>query len=276
MFPLFQRLPTELRLQIWREALPERIENPLYFYKNGCWGLRRPTEADADYDPNPEYNLNLEFNHNRLDPLQVEVPLFLVNREAHSFALEWISGQRQGLKPRFNKEKQLLVLNRPFDPERDTVYVSEEKWKEFHREPFDRLFETEQQVGSPAPAFTRLAVPDQVLLKDPDTLAELFNHYYGLDEIFVIFSVQSDGSWYDIKNIQPQERWELDTLDVQWPSFSWSLDSASFQWKDDDKNISDYPVYNILQHASLEWSEKLLEIGKKRFEIHPAFAVRKQ
>lgn len=266
-FPLFQRLPTELRLQIWREALPEKVENPLYFYKPGCWGLRRLTEADADYDPNPDYNVNLEFDHRRLDPFQVEVPLFLVNHEAHSFALQWIT--EQGLKPRFNKDKQLLV--RPFDPERDTVYVTQDRWKEFFCEPFDRLFETELQLGVPAPLFTRLAVPDQVILEDPTALADLFTHYYRLEEIFIVFGIRPD-----TENIQTQEWWELETRDVQWPSLYWSLDNGSLQWKDgDDKHADEYPVYNELQQVIQELSEKLWEVRQQRFEIHPAFAVRK-
>ncbi|KAH8694215.1 hypothetical protein BGW36DRAFT_430234 [Talaromyces proteolyticus] len=276
-FSLFPCLPTELRLQIWREALPEKLGNPLYFYKKGCWGPRHLTEADEEYDPNnEENNLNFEFHHDRLDPLHVEVPLFFVNQEARSFALSWIS--EQGLKTRFDKEKQSLVFIRPFDPQRDTLYVSQEKWDEFHCEPFDRVFEADlenKNIGTPAPVFTRLAVSDELLLKEPDALEELFHWYYGFDEIFVILKVRSDGFWHDAKDIKPQQRWELETVDVQGPIFYWNLDSESFQWKDEDINISDYALYDVLQHASPKLSTKLLEIGKERFEVRPVTVVRK-
>jgi hypothetical protein len=275
-FPLFQRLPTELRLQVWRETLPKRIQNPLYFYTKRCWEPRHLTEADSDYDPDAEHNINLEFCHEHLDPLEVEVPLFFVNHEAHSLALEWI--RRQGLKLCFNQEKQSLVFLRPFHPESDTLYVSEEKWTEFHCDPVDRLFGVDLEdisVGSPAPAFTRLAVPDELLLNDPDAFSELFENYYGFDEIFIILRGQSNGYWYDIKDIQPQGWWELDTVDAQRPSLCWNLGTKSFQWTGYDGDIRDCPLYDVLQHASSELTSKLLYVGKERFEIRPVFVIRK-
>ncbi|CRG83589.1 hypothetical protein PISL3812_00942 [Talaromyces islandicus] len=145
MFTLFPLLPTELRLQIRHEALPQPIRKPLYFYEKGCWGPQYLPESDPNYDPdNDEHNLCLEFDCSRLAPPKLGVPLFYVNHEARSYVLSWI--RDQGLAFRFNREKQSLVLIRSFDPDCDTLYVSEEQWYDFHVEPFDRM--SEPDIGN--------------------------------------------------------------------------------------------------------------------------------
>lgn len=271
-FPLFQSLPTELRLQIWSESLPKGTENSLYFYTKRCWEARQETEADYDFDPNAEYNICFEFQHERLDPLEVELPLFLVNHEAHSLASKWI--RRQSLKLRFNQEKQSLVFLRPFHPESDTLYVAEEKCTEFYCDPIDRLFGADLEdisVSERDAPFTRLAVPDELLLKNPDAFCELFEYYGVIEEIFVILSSQS----YDIKDIQPQGRWELDIVDAQRPIFHWNSGTKSFQWTNYDGDIRDCPLYDVLQHASSNLTSIMLNLGKNRFEICPVFVIRK-
>lgn len=279
-FSLFPYLPTELRLQIWHAALPDKLEQAaLYYYKKGCWDPRHLTEADYDYDPdNDNLNLNFEFHHNRLDPLQIDVPLFYVNREARSSVLGWI--REQDLKIRFCKDKQSLLFLRSFDVKRDTLYVSQDQWNEFICEPFDRIFEPdlhEKDISCPAPAFTRLAVPDALLWKEPDTLTELFDYYYGIEEVFVIVKAQPNSFWHEEnnKNIKLKQWWELESSGMQGPTFYWNPDNDSFQWKDDSNNISDYPLYKVLDDAGPKLRTKLLEINRRRFEIRPAFAIRK-
>ena len=117
-FPLFSRLPAELRNQIWHDTLPANIGQLLYFYRQGCWGPRRLTEVDEGYHAeNNELNLNYEFRYQLLDPVRIDIPIFLVNREAHSIALAWIHGQ--GLKLRCHKDE--LIFVRHFDPSSDTL-----------------------------------------------------------------------------------------------------------------------------------------------------------
>lgn len=94
VFALFPSLPAELRIQIWRDALPDKIRQALYSYKKGCWQPQRLTETDANYNPhNDELNLVFNFRHDLLDDAQLVLPYFFVNHEAHGVTLAWIHSQ---------------------------------------------------------------------------------------------------------------------------------------------------------------------------------------
>ena len=68
IFSLFPSLSTELRIQIWRDALPEKVGQAPYFYEKGCWHPRYLTEVNANYNPHhDELNSLFEFHHELLD-----------------------------------------------------------------------------------------------------------------------------------------------------------------------------------------------------------------
>ncbi|KAL4914054.1 hypothetical protein BDW62DRAFT_150456 [Aspergillus aurantiobrunneus] len=300
-FSLFPLLPTELRLQIWHESLPDNLSRKagfLYYYKKGCWDPRHLTEADYDYDPhNDELNLNFEFYHDRLDPLKADVPLFSVNREARGSVLAWIKKQDAALKTRFcicteedkNKDKQQqqqsLLLTHPFNPELDTLYVSQKQWSGFLCEPFDRIFEPDlldRLVNCPPVAFTRLAVPAALLREDPDALEELFDNYYGINKVFVIVEGRPEDVWHgdcdddddDDDDVRLREWWAVES---QGPTYCWDPGSDGFQWRGNGSeglDVSDYPLFKLLQDAGAKLCTKLLESSIACFEIQPAFAVR--
>lgn len=194
VFSLCSSLPAELRNQIWRDALPDKIGQALYFYRKGCWCPRRLIEADEDYDPeNNELNLNSEFCHSLLDDIQFEVLLFFVNREARGIALAWV--HKQGLTICFHKNRQPLILVRPFDPIHDTLYVPLNKWDEFLCGPFNRQFEPDlvgRNVSCPASAFTHIAVPEALLQNEVDSLPKVFDWYSSLEKLYIIVSMQPD------------------------------------------------------------------------------------
>jgi hypothetical protein len=99
-------------------------------------GPRYKAETELDCDPdNGENNWCLEFHCSRMNPLQIDVPLFHVNQEARRSILSWIHDQ--GLALRFCRKKQSLVFIRSFDPKRDLLYVPENRWYDFQVEPFD-------------------------------------------------------------------------------------------------------------------------------------------
>ncbi|KAJ5116670.1 hypothetical protein N7456_001018 [Penicillium angulare] len=277
MFSNFQRLPAELRLQIWREAMPRSIGNPLYFYKEGCWESRRLTEGDNGYDHiNEDNNLEMQFYHDRLEPLNVKVPLYFASHDSRELALEWIAGE--GLETRIGDENQPTSFTRQFDPHSSIFYVPQPKWYQFNTEPFNRLFAEDlrhKNVSCSAPLFTRLALPCEVLLEDLDALPELFHFYYAFDEIFILLGAQSDGTWHALKDINPQEVWELETVGLKWPILHWDPDSGSFHWGRSEGNISEYPLFDKLQEVSSKLSEELLRSRQQRFEIIPAVVVRK-
>ncbi|PNP37023.1 hypothetical protein TGAMA5MH_11083 [Trichoderma gamsii] len=275
-FPLFALLPTELRLQIWHEALLPSIRQPLYFYEKGCWGARHLTETDPDYDPdNDEHNLYMEFDCGSLAPLKVDIPLFYVNQEARGSVLSWI--HHQGLAIRFSRETQSPVFIRSFDPKRDTLYVSEDQWHDFHVEPFDRMFEPDLEnklLSCPAPAFRRLAVPSALIMKEPRALEELFHWYYGIDEILLIVEARPDEFWHEDNEIKVQQRWEPECGVIQWPTFCWNHASDGFLWKGNSDVFSNDPLYKLLQDIGPQLVEKLRESTKQRFEIRPILVVK--
>ncbi|KAF3396609.1 hypothetical protein DPV78_007410 [Talaromyces pinophilus] len=277
LFPLFPLLPTELRLQIWHEALPPPISQPLYFYEKGCWGPRHLTETDPDYDPNnDEHNWCLEFHCSRLTPLKIDVPLFYVNQEARRSVLPWIHDQ--DLAIRFSREMQSLVLVRSFDPERDTLYVSEDQWHDFHVEPFDRMFEPDlenKNLSCFAPAFRRLAVPSALIMKDPRAFGELFHWYYGIDQILLIVEARPDGFWHEGNEIKVQQRWEPESGGIQWPTFCWNHASDSFLWEGNRDVFGNDPLYKALQDVGPQLVEKLRESRMQRLAIQPTLVVKK-
>jgi hypothetical protein len=139
-FPLFSSLAPELRDQIWRDALPDKVGPALYFYREGCWCPRYLLPSDEEYDPQDhDLNLNFEFRHDLLDVVQFEVPLFFVNREARDIALAWV--REHGIEIRAREDRQSPVFVCPFNPIRDVLYIALDKWDEFLREPDDRGFQ---------------------------------------------------------------------------------------------------------------------------------------
>ena len=280
IFPLFPSLPAELRHQIWQDALPDKIHQPLYSYKKGCWTPRLVTESDPDYDfENPHLNLNFEFRHELLDDVEFEVPLFYVNREARGFALAWV--REQGLAIRFHRGRGCVVFVRAFDPKHDTLYVPFNKWDEFFREPFDRNFEPdlmERNVNLPGPAFTRVAMSEAVLRSEDNSLCEFFDYYVSVREVFVIVDAQPDLDMQpeddgEDDDMRLQQRWEIESGALR-ARFFWNNDREGFEWADRE-DFGDKSLCKFIQEASNGVGEKLVENWKRVFEVRPVFAVRK-
>ncbi|KAL4745202.1 hypothetical protein BDW72DRAFT_198873 [Aspergillus terricola var. indicus] len=246
-FYLFLRLPLELRLQIWHDALPAGppIESTVFSYRKGCWGPRHLTPGDPEYDPmHEELNLNFEFDHTLLDPIEIELPLVHVNHEARSVALEW--ARKQNLQGRFTKRNSQLLFLRPFNADTDTIYVSRSQWHDFIREPMERPFEPDliqRQLGCPGVPFSRLALDDWILCHEPNCLAELFDYYYTIETVFVVTRFRSEGRvdcvGNDVNNSNSNSnkantrQWrEVESTPVLGPTLYWDADSRSFQWKD--------------------------------------------
>ncbi|KAL4761089.1 2EXR domain-containing protein [Aspergillus foveolatus] len=196
-FHLFPLLPPELRLQIWNYALPATLPvgSAVFPYKKGCWGPRRLTPGDPGYNPvNDDLNLNLEFDHTLLDPLEIELPLLQVIHEARIVALEWT--RKQNLQVRFNKHNPQLLFLRPFNADTDTIYVSRSQWHDFICEPMERPFEpdlVQRQLDCPGVPFSRLALDVWILRHEPDCLAELFNYYYTIETVFAVTGFRFEG-----------------------------------------------------------------------------------
>ena len=96
-FPHFQNLPREMCDQIWNDTLPKNDKPKRQAYSRSlekgvlpCWCPSCLQKSNPDWEPNEDLNLQLDFHHNLLDHVQVEIPLFSVNWEACGIALAWM------------------------------------------------------------------------------------------------------------------------------------------------------------------------------------------
>ncbi|RAL10671.1 2EXR domain-containing protein, partial [Aspergillus homomorphus CBS 101889] len=130
----FSRLPTELRLMIWEAALPDTTGKHLYFWRNHVW--RKPRwKLQTDPTTNQEY-VKFEFDSRSFGYLEVEVPPFLVNREAHAVALRWIEKQPK-IEIRFNTATMSFSFIRLFDPNHDALYLSSQDYLDLPSEIYE-------------------------------------------------------------------------------------------------------------------------------------------
>lgn len=270
-FPHFPSLPPELRNQIWRDALPDKDGPALFFYRTGCWCPRRLSASDEGYDADAEPNLNLEFRHGLLDHVHVEVPLVFVNREARGIALEWVC--EQGIEMRFREDRQCHVFARPFDLMQDALYVALDKWDEFCREPYERLFQPDllEQAVSSGLSPTRIAVPEALLRSEAATLPEMFHWYLHVEVLFIVMDAQPDLRLEE-DDMKVQRRWEVDS--TQGRAFFWNDEHGAFDLGDGEY-IGDEGLYRRIEEASRGLGEGLVENHMHSFEIRPIFAVRR-
>ncbi len=269
-FPLFSSLSPELRNQIWRDALPDKVGPALYFYRKGCWCPRRLSKSDEGYDPeNDELNLNFEFRHDLLDDVQIEVPLVFVNREARGIALAWTHEQGIEIRPREDGQYPLFV--RPFDPMRDALYIALDRWDDFLCEPSDRLFQLDlfDQLIVVSTDLTRIAVPEALLRSEVAKLDDMFANFEPR-VLFIIVDPQPDLQSAD-NDMKVQRRWEFES--TQGGAFFWNKDRGGFDLGDSEY-IGDEALYRLIEEANKGLGEGLARYHIRSFEIRPVFAVR--
>ena len=272
-FPLFSSLPLELRDQIWRDALPEKLGPALYFYrKRGCWCPRHLSKSEEGYDhENDGNNLNFEFRYDLLDDAEFEVPLFFVNREARSTALAWI--REQGIEIHPCEDRHYPVFVKAFDPTRDALYVPLDKWDDFFCEPVDRSFEPDifEQLVDVKPGITRIAVPEALLRSKLDTLQEIFQYFFQLERLFVVVGAQPDLQSAD-NDMKVQRRWEFES--TQGDALIWDDSRGRFEFG--NLYIDDATLYGQLVKATTErLGAGLAGHHIRNFEIRPVSAVRR-
>ncbi|KAE8131638.1 hypothetical protein BDV38DRAFT_290010 [Aspergillus pseudotamarii] len=268
VFTLFPTLPPELRNQIWRDALPDKVRQALYFYKWGCWRSRRLIEDDEDYNHgNDQLNICYEFSHDLLDPMKIEMPLLFVNSEARGIALAWVKGQN--LQRAFCEDGQTPIVIRPFDPAHDTLYISLDAWDSFSNEPCEAVSGSEYYNCVP-PAFTRIAVPEAFFQYDI-SLSDLFHFYYNLEKVFIIPNAQAN-IHSEKKGLKMQRRWELQS--TQGPMLFWNNDRECFEWKD-SADINDNAMSTVIKKACDGLDKELMFFEMKSFQVQAAFAIRK-
>ncbi|KAI0460072.1 hypothetical protein F5B21DRAFT_453137 [Xylaria acuta] len=271
-FPLFPRLPPELRNKIWHAALPHSMRPGLLPYRTGCWRPRWLLSSEAGFDPvNAENNLALEFCYSLLDKARIRVPMASANADARGIAIAW--AQEQSSHICCSLEGDHLVFLRSFDPDLDVVYVSPRQWEHFLSEPIDRGFEPDL-VGKNIdvrPGLERIGLSEALIPDAKDSLSELFDYYYDLRTLYIIMDAPSDLYLSSTENEATHGLiWELDSLQrvASWTGSDWEFHFACEDGQDDGK------VRGLTEIASGGLREGLLGMSVKTFEIHIAVAVR--
>ncbi|OBT88500.1 hypothetical protein VE02_03468 [Pseudogymnoascus sp. 03VT05] len=220
-FTRFSKLPPELRNQIWNDALLTKDRPALFPYQDGCWHPIYLSESDEGYIANTD-NIRLEFNSDLLEPIPIEIPVCLVNREARDAAIAW--AHRQGARIISLGDMQRHVFGRLFDNEQDTLYVGLSNFADFFVEPYNRLAEPDlfgRIVGS-GPSLRFIAVPEALLERMPGALEEMFEWFRGLEVIFIIVNAHH--------GIAAQQRWELES--AQGKALLYDQSQRRFDWED--------------------------------------------
>jgi hypothetical protein len=301
IFHLFTSLAPELRDQIWRAALPDEVGPVLYFYKKGGWCPRRLLPSDEGYDPenDDESNVNFEFRHDVLDAVQVEIPLFFVNREARNIALAWIREHNIEIRVYARKHEQLQspVFVIPFDPIHNALYIALDKWDEFICEPDDRCYQpdmVEKLIHIQAAGITRIAMPEALFRGEGEVaaaLAELIVITIPLSFLYLCFSDlrELQDRWFGLVEVlfilvdtpldlQPanngmkiQPRWKLEN--IEGGTFFWNHDRGRFDFNESEY-IIDEALYKLIEEIN-EWlGKELVKNSIRSFEVRPVFAVR--
>lgn len=217
----FPSLPLELRLQIWRETLPETDDAALYFYRRRCWAPGEMSESDPRFVPD-DGNLTLGLRHELLDHIQYDLPQAFVNREARNVALDW--ARETGVQTKISSHSKGLVFVRRFDPTRDILYMM--NWKDFCSDPIDRQSEPDliEKMVDTDYAMIRIAISEEVFDYHTDALPELFD-WFELSKLFVIInhldnsSNQEDGS-------EMQQNWGVEKSERR--TLTWDRGRCSF------------------------------------------------
>lgn len=164
-FVLFPKLITELRLEIWRLAMPASLARSLYPYKKGCWMVEN---RDLELDPNG-HDLQLKFDTSLLDPLKFELPLYAVNREARNVTLGFVHEENLVLSQDAARNRAEFI--RHFNPKTDTMFLPTADVETFLMEQIDRLSKPDLEgryysTARPVLACLAVTAPGLAVLKD--------------------------------------------------------------------------------------------------------------
>ncbi|GAM87154.1 hypothetical protein ANO11243_051750 [Dothideomycetidae sp. 11243] len=229
-FPLFFNLPTEIRLQIWRHTLPDEVGQVLYHHQKNLWHPRWRDPSEPGYNPpnnGEQGDLILEFHHHKLDDVKITLPMLLVNREARSVALAWLSKQ-QGLK------KDILpdgtpAFTKSFDPQRDALYLPFDNFNEIFQETAYRAFEPDMAglLHSTWSGTFYLAIPERVWSDDATYgLGEYFSHF-NCHTLFIVHDEDSQIQGAGSTDLEPGQWWEIESCPEM--AIFWDAGSKTFE-----------------------------------------------
>lgn len=225
-FTIFPKLITELRLEIWRMAMPAPLTRALYPYKKGCWVVE-------DLGLEPDFNgedLHMIFDTTRLDPLRIDIPLYAVNREARGVALEYI---RKHNLVAHSLPTQFL---RRFTPSTDTMFLPTSEIETFIVEQIDRASDPsleDHHYSISRPVLSRLAVtiPGLEILKYD--LGDFYDTAAPIDSLYVV-DVAHNSTYSPEELENAVKSTSVDLAATQDARLTWRSETREWETEGDD------------------------------------------
>ncbi|KPM46254.1 hypothetical protein AK830_g268 [Neonectria ditissima] len=249
-------------------ACPDNDGPTLYPHKTGCWYPQQRSDQN-EFPPHPRA-VNLVFRLELLNQVEVDIPLFLVNREAHSVAMAWL--RDQDIKKHYDADQKLQYFSRPFDAKRDAVCIPRDKFYDFCDEPMGRLSDPEVfgRTFFAMSNMRRIAVPEGLLKTEASSMERLFDWFPDIRVIFIVVGRFPEFVDHDVE-VQP--RWELEKKEGR--VYAWNLDVRRFEWED-GQSIGDEALLGQIEEAGKVLVSSLEMRKVRRFELRPVFAARKE
>ncbi|GCB25664.1 hypothetical protein AAWM_08549 [Aspergillus awamori] len=238
-FPLFSRLPAELRVQIWEETLPKFVR-PLYFYRAGCWTLENVGKKGVD----------VRFNH-RLLSIDFEVPILSVNREAFRVTLS--SMKSQGINAHVTVKKSIGIFWEPVN-----VILSERGFENI-------------AISCTEPAPMCLAVSRLIGETEDSFLSELFQHTFHRNTQKLV--LVNNAGVLSNKRRASQQHWELNSA-LSTPRFVWNNAGDHFEGAEGISDSERKLLRGLNRGAADGMTDGLGWDKDHKLEVHLATAIK--
>ncbi|RAH45991.1 2EXR domain-containing protein [Aspergillus brunneoviolaceus CBS 621.78] len=215
-FPKFPKLPAELRLKIWEEALPELIDQPLYFYSQRQRQTTHAYDTLAAVVPQ-----SIDVQHGQVRPRTVELPHLFVNWEARGTALCWVGKQNAETLSSWMRPKKS-----PSHHHHHHHHILEKRKAESvpgYREVGGVVAREPTFITFPAPerALRSVAVLMRLLQEHPGSLVGAFFRWRGVKAVYLVVHEQEDDErQFESDAMEGKQPWRFEvseaTLKGRW------------------------------------------------------------
>ncbi|KAG5937976.1 hypothetical protein E4U60_001580 [Claviceps pazoutovae] len=170
---------------------------------------------------------------------------------------------------------------RPFDTERDTLYIPQDKWSQFFSEPWamENLPREQSEVTgvSVVKKAIRFALPEAVFW-DPEMLELLPGHrqmwFDDPAKFFVIIDVQPE-----YISLAEQDSWSWEMEGTEMGALVWDMTKQEFVFEQGTETLDEEHVAlfaRMEEAARVNLREGMIENVCEMLEIRLAYAVRRQ
>ncbi|GAM84707.1 hypothetical protein ANO11243_027060 [Dothideomycetidae sp. 11243] len=218
IFHCFSRLPAELRVQIWRAALPDSNKPDIHHYDHQYWIERILSPGDEDFDPDHEEKNDVhDYCYETLRGPAFAIPLAFACREGRKVAQAWAQELGVQMQPCDTKDSD-PTFSRRFNPDWDLLYIGRDDW-------FD--FVTIGVENYTLWDIKYLCIGEDLLLEQRDYLRgnikELPAHYPAILAVYILIDEHAPDM-----SVDGDGRWKWDTEPRHSEIFYWDSDRDRF------------------------------------------------